>query len=180
MGNSSSNEINETKYKVTNSNTTNQINIEKKEDCDLNELSLDFDSIEPKQYNYIDKNHKPPFPDEYYSEFIIPKEYICEKTKKPFYSFMSEIIGNKGKNLIHITESNNMCYIWHNKEKDIIQIWGSKDKHKTIHTYLNNLINSHLKYEAFLTNKYKILRNLNKIILQKQVREVFKLLKKNS
>tara|TARA_Y100000741_G_scaffold125834_1_gene94857 strand:- start:3386 stop:3979 length:594 start_codon:yes stop_codon:yes gene_type:complete len=183
MGSSISNETKADKYKIINSTINNQkqsnISNQKQSNNDSNQSLSDFDSIELKQYNYTDENHQPPFPNEYYSEFVIPKEYICEKTNKPFYIFMSEIIGNNGKNLIDITESYNMCYIWHDKVKDTIQIWGNKDKHKIIHDYINNMICSKLNYEKFYSNKYKTFRNLNKIVLQTNKKQVFNLFKKN-
>ena len=118
MGNSISNKTTADKYKINNQNTDNQNTNNQNTDnqnsieTHKNSTFTDFDSIELKQYNYNNQNHKPPFPNEYFSKFIIPKEYICEKTNKPFYIFMSEIIGFKiAKNLIDITESYNMCYI---------------------------------------------------------------------
>ena len=174
MGSSISNESNAEKYKINDSVNHNQ----KQSNQTSDQTFSDLNSIDLKQYNYINQNHKPPFPDEYYSEFVIPKEYICEHSNKPFYIFMSEIIGSKGRNLIDITESYNMCYIWHDRVKDIIQIWGKEDKHKVIHDYLNNMINSKLNYEKIDSNKSKIFRNLNKILQKNNKRRVFNLLRK--
>tara|TARA_B000000565_G_scaffold254412_1_gene232729 strand:+ start:167 stop:721 length:555 start_codon:yes stop_codon:yes gene_type:complete len=183
MGSSISNETKSNKYSIKDETileTNNNIIVEtdKKSDVNLEKNFVDINSIELKRYNYLNENHKPPFPDEYYSEYVIPKEYICEKTNKPFYIFMGEIVGSRGKNLIDITESYNMCYIWHDRTKDIIQIWGNKDKHKIIHDYIFNMIDSKLNYEKNICNKNKILKNLNKILIKRRKKVVFDLLKK--
>lgn len=121
-------------------------------------------TISKKTYPWGSPHHVPPFPNEHYSEFKIPYDIICKYNKtKTFYNFMAEIIGLKGTNIIHLTEKYNMCYIWHNRNNNTIQIWGHKEHHTDIHNYFTNIINTKLNIDMdtiILKQKtYNILRN---------------------
>ena len=102
-------------------------------------------TISQKTYPWRSPHHVPPFPNEHYSDFKLPYDIICKYNKtKTFYNFMGEIIGLKGINIINITEKYNMCYIWHNRNNNTIQIWGHKVHHTAIHNYFTNVINTKL------------------------------------
>ena len=55
---------------------------------------------------------------------------------------MFQIIGNKGCNFKYLTQKFNLQYIWWNKDKNVIELWGKNynlmNAKKGIEKYINN------------------------------------------
>ena len=81
------------------------------------------------QWNYNDPNHKPPFCTDY-TELDLKTELDDE--------IMRITIGKEGSNFKKITENNKIAYIYHNKERNKIEIWGNKNKFSKVIKQINN------------------------------------------
>ena len=53
------------------------------------------------------------------------RHLIVEDSWKPH---MARIIGKKGCHFIHLTERNNVNYIWYDSKENRIEIWGPENR----------------------------------------------------
>lgn len=88
------------------------------------------------KYNYSSIEHKPPFLTDYNAIKLSNILFLKHKSSAYITECMKLTIGIKGKNFKKITENNEIAFIYHNKEKNIIEIWGENKKYKTIRTQI--------------------------------------------
>ena len=86
-------------------------------------------TVKTPPWNYKDPNHVPPFATDY-TEMYAPEN--VEVT--------SITIGKDGCNLKKITEQNEIAYIYHNKESNKFEIWGSRNKFTKVQKQIQNHI----------------------------------------
>ena len=106
-----------------NSVDTNNINI------DTNNINIDTNNTNI-DYNYKSSTHVPPFNTDY-TEYDV-SNYSDECLRMT--------IGTSGKNFKKITEQNKIAYIYHNKLKNKIEIWGEKNKFNKVIQQLQNYL----------------------------------------
>lgn len=76
-----------------------------------------------KTYNWSDPLHIPPFNNEHVSRI---------STKNCTTELIKMTVGKDGFFFKKLTEQYNMCYIWHNIEENMIELWGDECKHNSI------------------------------------------------
>lgn len=104
-----------------------------------NEQVINEEVINEQQWNYNDPNHKPPFCTDY-TEMHLNNDLDDE--------ILRIMVGKDGCNFKKITENNKMAYIFHNKERNKIEIWGNKNKFTKVIKQINN----HLDYATRVIN----------------------------
>ena len=95
-----------------------------------NQNNLDINNT-INNYDYKSATHLPPFNTDY-TEFDV-SNYSDE--------CLRITIGTNGKNFKKITENNKIAYIYHNKLKKKIEIWGSKYKFEKVIQEIQNHLN---------------------------------------
>ena len=107
---------------------------ESNETTQVETTQVETKQIETK-YDYKSPEHKPPFNTDY-----------CEMNVSSFSDeVMCLTIGKNGKNFNEITEKNQIAYIYHIKDRNVIAIWGNKHK-------FNKVKNDIQKYIDWSTN----------------------------
>ena len=108
---------------------------------------VDMNDTPGLKYDYKDSNHKPPFKNgEDYTEYEASEN--------------EEMNGSiAGYGLKQITEKNGIAYLYHNRNTNVIEIWGESRKFDRVITEISN------RYEKnYLINKKKM-KIINKIEL---------------
>lgn len=102
-------------------------NVENLDNTQLNNTQLN----NTLKYNYKSPTHLPPFNTDYTELDVSNYSDECLRIT----------IGTDGKNFKKITENNNIAYIYHNKLKNKIEIWGSKYKFAKVIQQIQNHLN---------------------------------------
>ena len=112
----------------------------------MDSTASDNSTVKKSQWNYNDPNHKPPFVTDY-----------IEMDASEDLEVNAIAIGKDGCNLKKITESNNIAYIYHNKESGKFEIWGNKNKFAKVQKQIQN----HLDYAIRIINNRNIINTLD-------------------